>query len=148
MTIHSKSPDHDEAQWQAQERARLAVRDANSGTDVDAIDQRVARALRQAPPIGLPVDFAAQMAGLARGQAVNNSRFEQYLLRGLAVLFGLSALVTVAWFGRGWPAELAAILPGGSQAASWSMAAGLCLLTNWALALLRRQHAGRDTAST
>ena len=142
MTIHSNSPDHDEAQWQAQERARLAVRDGTS--DVDDSDMRVARALRQAQPIDLPMDFAEQVAGLARAQATNSSLFEQRLLRGLSALFGLSALVTVAWFGRSWPADLAAVLPGGSEAASWSMAAGLCVLGNWGFALLRRQGKGRD----
>ena len=146
MNIHSTPPDHDEAQWQAQEHARLAVRDGT--TDVDAGYLRVARALRQAPAIDLPMDFAAHVAGLARVQAANSSLFEQRLLRGLSLLFGLSALVTVAWYGRSWPADLAAILPGGSEAASWSMAAGLCVLGNWAFALLRRQHDARDTAPT
>ncbi|MDI1252656.1 hypothetical protein [Thermomonas sp.] len=146
MTHRPNFPDYEEAQWQAQEHARLAVREGTA--DADASDLRVARALRQAPPIGLPIDFAAQVAGLARVQATNNSLFEQRLLRGLSVLFGLSALVTVAWFGRSWPADLAAILPGGSEAASWSMAAGLCVLGNWALTLLRRKHEERDAAST
>lgn len=149
MNTHSNPPGHDEAQWQAQERARLAVQDGStSDTNTDASDLRVARALRQAPTIDLPIDFAAQVAGLARVQAANNSLFEQRMLRGLSVLFGLSALVTVAWFGRSWPADLAAILPGGSEAASWSLAAGLCVLCNWAFALLRRKHEGRDAAST
>lgn len=146
MTHRPNFPDHDEAQWQAQERARLSIRDGT--VDADSDDQRVARALQQAPPIDLPMDFAAQVAGLARVQAVNNSLFEQRLLRGLSVLFGLSALVTVAWFGRSWPADLAAALPGGSEAASWSMAAGVCVLANWAFALLRRKHEERDAAST
>lgn len=144
MTIHSNFPDHDEAQWQTQEQARLAVGD--DACDADSDDLRVARALRQVPPIDLPIDFAAQMAGLARMQVANNSEFEQRLLRGLSVLFGLSALVTVAWFGRSWPADLAAILPGGNQAVGWSMAAGLCMLCNWAFVLLRRTHAGNDAA--
>ena len=148
MNTHSNSPEHDEAQWQAQERARLAVRDGStSDTNTDASDLRVARALRQAPPIDLPIDFAAQVAGLARVQATNNSLFEQRMLRGLSVLFGVSALMTVAWYGRGWPTDLAVILPGGSEAASWTLAAGLCVLGNWAFALLRRKPERRDAAS-
>ncbi|MEO6154439.1 MAG: hypothetical protein ABIP16_01770 [Thermomonas sp.] len=141
MNTNTSPPDHDEAQWQAQERARLAASDGTA--DADAGDLRVARALRRAPAIDLPMGFAAQVAGLARMQAANNSLFEQRLLRGLSVLFGLSALVTVAWYGRSWPAELAAALPGGSEAANWSMAAALCVLGNWAFALLRRQHEDR-----
>ena len=66
-------------------------------------------------------------------KAANSSLLEQRLLRGLWVLFGASALMTVAWFGRSWPGDLAAVLPGGSDAASWSLAAGLCVLGNWAL---------------
>ncbi len=136
MNTRSNSPGHDEAQWQAQERARLAIR--QGGAAAEAGDLRVARALRQAPAVDLPVDFAAQVAGLARVQATNESVLEQRLLRGLSVLLGVSALVTVAWYGRSWPADLAAVLPGGSEAVSWSMAAGVCVLGNWAFALLRR----------
>lgn len=145
MKSHSTLPDHDEVQWQAQERARLAVRDGTA--DANASDLLVARALRQSPRIDLPMDFATQMAGLARAQTANNSLFEQRLLRGLSVLFGLSALLTVAWYGRSWPAELAAALPGGSEAASWSLAAGLCVLGNWVFALLRSQLGARGRTS-
>lgn len=141
-------PDHDEAQWQAQERARLAASDGTADAVADGGDLRVARALRRAPPVELPMDFAAQVAGLARVQATNNSLFEQRLLRGLYVLLALSALVTVAWYGRSWPASLAAVLPGGGEAASWSMAAGLCVMANWAFALLRGQHERDGAAST
>ncbi len=143
MTSRSNTPEHDEAQWQAQERARLAARDGTAHA-AEAGDLRVARALRQVPPIDLPMDFAARVAALAEVKAANNSLLEQRLLRGLWVLFGASALMTVAWFGRSWPGDLAAVLPGGSEAASWSLAAGLCVLGNWAFALLRRKHGQRD----
>lgn len=146
MTSQPNSPEHDEVQWQAQEHARQAVRDGH--TDADPGNLRVARALRQALPIDLPLDFAAQVAGLARVQAADNVLFEQRLLRGLWVLFGLSALMTVAWYGRSWPTDLAVILPGGSEAASWTLAAGLCVFGNWAFALLRRTHGERNAAST
>ena len=144
MNTPFNSPDHDEAQWQAQERARLAARHGNG--DADAGDLRVARALRKAPPVGLPMDFATQVAGLARAQAANDSLFEQRLLRGLSALFGLSALLTVAWFGRSWPAELAAALPGGNEAVGWSVTAAACAVCNWGLGLLRRRHAGDSSA--
>ncbi|MDQ3040248.1 MAG: hypothetical protein M3R16_10705, partial [Pseudomonadota bacterium] len=66
MNTHFTPPDHEQAQWQAQERARLAASDGTA--DADADDVRVARALRHAPPVDLPNDFAAQVAGLARVQ--------------------------------------------------------------------------------
>ena len=136
MTTRATPPEIDEAEWQAQERARIGAPDA------DAADLRVARALRQAPAIDLPPDFAAQVAGLVRAQAVNDSQFEQRLLRILSLLLGVSAVVTVAWFGRGWPAELAAVLPGGAESAGWTLLAGLCALGNWGLGLLRQGTLG------
>ena len=128
----------DDARWQAQERARRLDADA------DPAELRIARALRRAPPVDLPVDFAAQVAALARTQASlaasDQSLLEQRLLRGLVIAFALSAAVVVAWFGRGWVAELAAVLPGGGDAVAWSGVAALCLLGNWAVGLLRGQH--------
>ena len=123
----------DEARWQAQEKARRFEPDA------DADELRIARALRRAPPVALPFDFAAQVATMARAQAVVNSKMEQGLLRGLVFVFALSAAVVVAWYGRGWVAELAAVLPGGSDAVGWSGVAALCVLANWGFGALRRQ---------
>ena len=123
----------DEARWQAQEKARRLEPDA----DVDEL--RIARALLAAPPVDLPFDFAAQVAVLARAQAVVNSQLEQRLLRGLVLAFALSAAVVVAWFGRGWVADLGAVLPGGSDAVGWSGVAALCVLGNWGFGALRRQ---------
>jgi hypothetical protein len=127
----------DETRWQAQERAFLSAR--RGDTDADAADLRIARALRRAPPVELPSGFASHVAAMARAQAAENSLFEQRLLRGLVVVFALSAAVVVAWYGRGWAAELAALLPGGSDAVGWSGIAALCLLGNWGFGALRRQ---------
>ncbi|MEG2940790.1 MAG: hypothetical protein RR969_04320 [Thermomonas sp.] len=128
----------DEVRWQAQEKAR------RGDPDADAVDVRIARALRRAPSVELPFDFAAQVAAIARAEAassavVEQGQFEQRLLRGLVVVFALSAAVVVAWFGRGWVAELAAVLPGGGDAVAWSGVAALCLLGNWGFGLLRGQ---------
>jgi hypothetical protein len=62
---------------------------------------------------------------------------EQRLLRGLVLVFALSAAVVVAWFGRGWVAELGTVLPGGQDAVAWSGIAALCVLGNWGFGLLR-----------
>ena len=144
MNTHFTPLDHDEAQWQAQERARLSVRDGVADADIDYL--RIARALRQAPAMQLPVDFAAQVAGLARMQVANDSLLEQRLLRGLSMVFGVSAVATVAWFGRSWPADLAAALPGGSSAVGWTAVAALCAVCNWGLGLLRRRQSGDFSA--
>lgn len=127
--------DHDERLWQAQERARIAARDGHGDADVD--DLRIARALRHAPPVDLPTDFAARVAGLARAQALAASRFEHMLLRALVLAFALSAAVVVAWMGRGWMDALAQALPGGMQAVGWGLAAGACLLGNWVWGIAR-----------
>ena len=125
----------DEARWQAQEQAR------RGDADADPAELRVARALRRVPAMDLPADFAARVASLARAQAACSVVLEQRLLRGLVLLFGLSAAVVVAWFGRGWVAELATILPGGRDAVAWSGITALCVLGNWGVGLLRQHGA-------
>ena len=131
----------DAQRWQAQEKARRLDPDA------DPVDLRIARALRHAPPVDLPADFvttvarsaAAQVAALERAQATTSAVLEQRLLRGLVLVFALSAAVVVAWFGRGWMAELATVLPGGQDAVAWSGIAALCVLGNWCFGLLRER---------
>lgn len=123
----------DEQRWLAQEKARRGDGDA------DAVDLRIARALRRAPAVDLPFDFATRVASLARAQAAANSLLEQRLLRGLVIVFALSAAVVVAWFGRGWMADLGTVLPGGSDAVGWTAAAVVCVLANWGFGALRRR---------
>lgn len=129
----------DEQRWQAQERARIAAREGRN--DADADDLRIARALRRAAAADLPVDFAAQVARMARAQAEVDAVFEQRLLRGLGIVFGLSAAATVAWFGRGWADAFASVLPGGNDAVGWGSAVALCLLANWSWGAFRRYNA-------
>lgn len=138
MKTNDREHQIDDARWQAQEQAR------RGDADADADDLRIARALRRAPAVDLPPDFAAQVAALARAQAAapavaEQALLEQRLLRGLFLVFALSAAVVVAWYGRGWVADLAAVLPGGSDAVGWSGIAMLCLLGNWGFGALRRQ---------
>ncbi len=132
-----------QAQWQAQERARVAARDGT--TEADRDDLRIARALRHAPGVDLPADFASRVARLAHAQQASTSLLEQRLLRGLGLVFGLSSAVTVAYYGHGWMATLASTLPGGTDALGWSAAAAACVSANWAWGVLReRLQAGRD----
>ena len=123
----------DDARWHAQERAR------RGDPEADPLDLRVARALRQAPPVGLPPDFAARVAARARAETAAGLDLEAWLLRTLGVVFALSAAVVVAWFGRGWAAGLVQVLPGGREALGWCGMAALCLLANGGLGLLRRR---------
>ncbi len=133
MNTNNRETHIDEGRWQAQEKARRGDVDA----DIDEL--RVARALRHAPSVELPFDFAEQVASMARAQMASSSLFEQRLLRGLVFVFALSAAVVIAWYGRTWPAELAAVLPGGREAVGWSGIAALCVLGNWGFGALRRQ---------
>lgn len=126
-------PAVDDARWHAQERAR------RGDPEADPLDLRVARALRQAPPVALPPDFAARVAARARADAAAGLDLEAWLLRTLGAVFALSAAVVVAWFGRGWAAGLVQILPGGREALGWCATAALCLLANGGLGLLRRR---------
>ncbi len=144
MNITKHPSDYNDAEWLAQERARLSVRDG--AVDLDDRDLRVSRALRQAPAMVLPPDFAARVAGLVCVQAATDLRLEQRLLRFLSVAFGLSAIATIAWFGRSWPAVFAGALPGGSDAVGWSVIVAVCALCNWGLGLLRRRHYGDSSA--
>lgn len=130
----------DDARWHAQEQARRGEAEA------DPLDLRVARALRQAPPMALPPDFAARVAARARADAAAGLDLEAWLLRVLGVVFALSAAAAVAWFGRGWPAGLVQVLPGGREALGWCATAALCLLANGGLGLLRRR-VGRSAAA-
>ena len=123
----------DDARWHAQEQARRGEAEA------DPLDLRVARALRQAPPMALPPDFAARVAARAGADAAAGLDLEAWLLRTLGVVFALSAAAVVAWFGRGWAADLVQVLPGGREALGWCATAALCLLANGGLGLLRRR---------
>lgn len=127
----------DEARWQAQERARFG--DAGA----DDVDLRIARALRDAPAVALPMDFAAQVAAMARQQAVASVLLEQRLLQVLSAVLAVSALVTLAWFGRIGLAGLAALLPGGEIAVGWCLLVVVCGLLNWGLGQLRDVAAAR-----
>lgn len=131
MNTQDREHQVDDTLWLAQEKAR------RGDADADPDDLRIAHALRRAPAMDLPFDFSSQVASLARTQAAASSLLEQRLLRGLVLVFAVSAAVVVAWYGRAWPAELAAVLPGGSDAVGWSGAAALCVLANWAFGALR-----------
>ena len=80
---------------------------------------------------------AGAAAQLSQSQLRRLGALAAGVLRALVAVFAVSAAVVVAWYGRAWPAELAAVLPGGSDAVGWSGAAALCVLANWGFGALR-----------
>jgi hypothetical protein len=104
------------------------------------IDQHILQALGKEPDAGPPADFARSVA--ASAGPVNRpaaAAFEQWLLRGLAILFALSALAVVALYGRAWLVPLSALpaAAGLGTTINWMLAAGACVALNWLLARLR-----------
>mgnify|MGYP003587330851 CR=1 FL=1 len=90
-------------------------------------------------PPPMPATCASPVPCAMHRQWTCLSILEQRLLRGLVLVFALSAAAVVAWYGRGWVAGLSVALPGGGDALGWCAAAALCLLCNWALGGLRRR---------
>ena len=133
---HSDQQHIDERRWQAQEKAR------RGDVDADPVELRIAQALRHAPAVHLPADFAARLAAQVQAQAATNLRLEQFLVRGLVLVFAAGTAVVTAWYGRGWAAALAGSLPGGSAAAGWCGLALGCLLLNWGSGVLRQRVGG------
>ena len=60
---HSDQQHIDERRWQAQEKAR------RGDVDADPVELRIAQALRHAPAVHLPADFAARLAAQVQAQA-------------------------------------------------------------------------------
>ena len=135
MTHSEPQATMDAARWQAQEKAR------RGDADADPEELRIAQALRRAPAVALSVDFASQVAALARARAVASTVLEQRLLQALVGVLTASAVLLLVLFGRSWLLALSNVLPGGRAALAWSCVAALCLLGNWAMSGLRR-HVG------
>lgn len=131
MNDHDQDARIDEARWQAQEKAR------KGDADAEPVELRIAQALRQAPPMALPEDFAARMERMTRrqperAQAASDAQLERLLLHGLVAALAVSAVGVSAWLGHDWAAALQVLLPG-SHALAWVTAVGVCLLANWGL---------------
>ncbi len=124
---------HDEREWQMQERARLDEREAREpGHDPAAVSyRRIAHALRQAPPVDLPVDFAATVARRAEAARapVVDARLEQRLVATLVVLLVVSGLGALGYFGLGGLRTMAGWLSGSSSDTTlrWMFAAAACI---------------------
>ena len=150
MNIIQLPPDHDDAreeafderEWQAQERALRAERLHLSG-DADPGYRRVAAALRSAPPVALPADFARRMA-LRVGAATLDLRMERWLLLACSAVLAVAVPAALALYGGSGLEVAAAVFPSLSQAApGWLLAVVACVALNGLMEPLRRRLAAR-----
>lgn len=122
----------DNREWQAQERALQEERLHLTGDPRLAAYRQVARVLRQPLPDALPADFARRLAAQV-GQVPLDMRFEQRLVRGLALALGLSGAIVAAMYGQAWLSAILAALPASVSgvAAHWLLALVACVGVSW-----------------
>ena len=123
-----------EREWQAQERAAQRERLRLDPAADDARTQGyrlLARALKVAPPGGLPRDFAQRVDALAAQSAHGSAaQFETALTAALAVVLMASAVVATVLYGGRWLPAFTAWLPPPSIA-QWLVALVGCLGLTW-----------------
>jgi len=131
----------DAREWQAQERASRAERLHLS--DADDAYRHVARALRNAPPVALPADFARRIA-MQVGAASLDLRLERYLLLAACIALAVAVPTALALYGGSGIEIAAAVFPALSQAApGWLLALAACVALNGLMEPLRRRLAAR-----
>jgi len=142
---HELFDPRDEAEWQAQERARLAARAGAPSADDPLADRYrvMAHVLRGPLPDAmhdiLPADFAAHVAREAAMGAQADARLERNLMRAILAVFGLSAAVVVAMYGQAWVSPiLSALKLDSAVAVNWALALGACVGASWLTDQLRR----------
>jgi hypothetical protein len=133
----------DEREWQAQEAAVKAER-IGAAHELDSMSAdylALARALRQPLAVDLPNDFARRVAALAtrsRPVAEIESGLERRLLFGLAVGFGIAALVAAIIYGGSWlGASISLVSQLGKPSTAWMLSLLGCL----AVSVLSQQAA-------
>lgn len=139
---------HDEYEWQAQESALHSERSGELPRSDDPLVARyrlVARALRGPWPIGLPDDFAAQMARRVATPVDLDARFEQRLVTLLIGLFGVSGVIVAAIYGSEWLRASAVFVPElGGASLKWLCVVLACVGMSWTMGVLRLGQAGRE----
>jgi hypothetical protein len=133
----------DQAEWLAQERARVAARDGASlaGDPMAARYARIAGALREPLDVALPPDFASQLARRVQAGASSLAEgvFERALTRGLLGVFGLAAAVVAGMYGAQWlPPILEFLKLDSAVAVNWALALGACVGASWLTDQLRK----------
>jgi hypothetical protein len=131
-----------EREWLAQEHAmrRERLHLGTAGDDGRMLRYRVlARALREPPQEGLPVDFAQRVAARAgslpaRG-TVSVTGFEFFLMSAIAIVLLTAAVVVTVLYGSTWLPSISSALPApGPVALRWLLAFAGCMGLSWLLA--------------
>jgi len=135
----------DEREWQAQERAMRAERNAAPLGDDDALAASylgISRALREPPMTPLPMDFAADVARRAQAvQDADTERFERILTHALIAVLGVSAGVLCVIHGAQWLPALESAIPNGGG--TWLALVAACAGMHWAMEHWRARHTVR-----
>lgn len=136
-------PPVDDHEWQLQERAWREERDGASPSDDPALAdyRRVARALREPMPPGLPADFAARVAMRAEARRRTAGRLEDVLTQLLLAALGIAGGVVAVRSGGTWLHEVTALLPAQDLGLGlqWGVAILACLGLSWGMEQLRRR---------
>ncbi len=132
---------HDEHEWQLQEAALHDERSGQPPRSDDPLLARyrdVARALRAPPPVGLPDDFAVQVARRVAGVVEPDARFEQRLVGALVALFGVAGVIVCLIYGADWWRSSATYVPDlGAGSMKWLLALGACIAASWTMGRTR-----------
>jgi hypothetical protein len=148
---HEDAPRHprepqgvDEREWQAQERAMRAERNAVPlGDDTQAAPYLgISRALREPPMAPLPMDFAADVARhVQAAQDANAERFERILMHALIAVLGVSAGVLCVIHGAQWLRAIGNAMPDGGG--TWLAVVATCAGMHWTMERWRERDAVR-----
>jgi hypothetical protein len=105
----------------------------------DIVDRHIDQALRREADAGPPADFARRVAVRAERGRAADAPIERWLLRALATVFALSALVVVALYGREWLVGFTLLLPAaaGATTLNWIAALMACVGLSWSFERLR-----------
>lgn len=139
---------HDELEWQAQEQARLDLR-RGAGERDESDAQRdyrtIARALRSAPMVTLPADFAHLLAlRVEAGGAVElDMRLEQWLTRALGTALAVGTVASAWRYGGDWLQASAPLLAGTAPVLGWGLVIAACAAVTWLGSRLEPDHGSR-----
>jgi hypothetical protein len=135
-TPHPGASSKEARDWAAQERAL-------SPDAPDRHDALLVQALRSMPLTQPPIDFAVEVARLARirmpehaAATRDDGRIERVLQHGLLGALVVAALAVLALYGGQWLALADQAF--GAGAVMWTLACAACAALSWSLGWMRR----------